>query len=34
MVLFPFAEYWWFYGAFTTLVLLALALLFNIGFYA
>jgi tellurite resistance protein TerC len=26
MVLFPFAEYWWFYGAFTVFVLLMLAL--------
>lgn len=26
MVLFPFAEYWWFYGAFTLFVLLMLAL--------
>ena len=26
MVLFPFAEYWWFYGLFTLFVLLMLAL--------
>ena len=33
MNLFPFAEYWWFYGIFLLFVLLMLALVFNFIFY-